>query len=234
MSSNSKRTSKTKRKRTSESAIEKSKKTKRRKKKSTAEKVQEFNEVIDQIEDSVEKGEVVESEVVRCSLITREELEKITRENSFILNPLLANASIQKDLEMAAMRSSDLPKLHKYLFDPVNQATFDDKTLVNLYSIAVKDHHAQMAIKVKIAEMSDKARLIKETGKMYLEREKQREIDSEDTSHTSEIIQALLSESMQHAIDDEINKKWGGSNSYRPPENKHYDIIAIDPNAEED
>lgn len=238
MPSNSKGTGKTKRKRTGQSAVNKAKKDKekklkkRRKKKTREEKHEAAMNAAEQIEQNVEEPTVTTA-VVPVQLVTREELEKLTRENSIALNPMLLNASLQKDFEMCNQRAADLYSLHQYLFDPANQCQFDEKTLVTLYSVGVKDHHAQMNAKLKIAEMSEKARVIRDTEKYFNEQKKQKEIEAEDTSHTSEIIQALLSESMRHALDDELNKKWGGSNSYRPPENTDYEILSVDPDAED-
>ena len=81
-------------------------------------------------------------------------------------------------------------------------------------------------------EISDKNRILREASKYYAELEKRKEIEASDESHTTEVIQALLTESMRQAMDDEIRKKWNGSNTYRPPENTNYEILAIDPNAD--
>lgn len=238
MPSNSKRTAKTKRKRTGESAVKqakvKVKKTKKRKKKPTPEELAaKAAAALNEVEENKKEDQPTKTTLMPVELITHEELEKITRENSFMLNPMLANASLQKDLAIASSRTSDLQKLHDHLFDVETLNWMDDKTKVSLYAVAVQDHHKTMAAKIKIAELSDKNRILRDVSKYYAELEKQKEIEATDTSHTSAIIQALLSESMRHAMDDEIQKKWGGSNSYRPPENTDFEILAIDENADE-
>lgn len=247
MPSDSKRTEKSKRKRSRKSTVDKAENKKRTKKTQKAKKTkkrkrltqEEINERAKAAFAEVEAGKVDVEEmqtttaIVPAQLLTREELDQFTRENSFLLNPVLANASLQKDLQLAAMRAHDLQNLHEYLHDPVNQANFDEKTLVTLYGIGIQDFHKTMTAKLKIAEMSDKARILRDASKYYVEQEKQREIAAEDTSHTSEIIRALLDESMRHALDDELNKKWQGSNSYRPPEESDYEILAIDENADD-
>lgn len=234
MPSNSKRTEKSKRKSSRQSVdteVKKAKK-KKRKKKTAEQKAAEMKAAFEQVESN--KKEEIVSTLVPVQLLSPGELESITRDNSFMLNPLIANASIQKDLVIASNRTKDLEALHNYLFDPINQSNMEDKTLVALYSIAINDHHKTIAEKIKISEISDKNRIIRDTLKYYVEKEKEREMESVDNSHTSEIIQALLSESMRHQMDDEIKKKWNGSNSYRPQENTDYEILAVDPDADKD
>lgn len=169
---------------------------------------------------------------VSTSIMSPSELQRYTRENSFILNPMLANAWFQKDLEFAVKRSNSAETLHDYLFDPLRLSQFEDKDLISLYGIAINDVNKRTQINLKLAETSEKHRLVRENMKIYLEMEKQRNLETPDNPHTSEILEALINESLRKSLDDEIRKKWGDNNSYRPPENEDYKIIAIDPDAD--
>ena len=231
--------------RNSESDATSSSKTKRRKSKSAkaksrksrkprltkAEKAERAKQAFFEVEENKTKPQ--ETSVMPVSLLTDEEIAAMTRENSFLLNPVVANASLQYDLINASSRAKDLENLHKYLFDPMNQTHMEDKTLVSLYAIAIQDHHKTNSEKIKLAEMSDKARLLREAAKFYTEQENRKEMRDIDNSHTSEIVHALLSESMRKAMEDEISKKWGGSNSYKPAEKIKYEIMSVDPNADD-
>ena len=167
-------------------------------------------------------------------IISIEDLYNLTEENSFLLNSAVPNIVFQKDVIFSQERAKSCKILHEYLFDKRTLDRLKDETLVNLYSIAINDLNKSRALNMKLAETSEKSRWFKDLHKTVHELNRQRlEAKTLEKDHTLEMIRYLLSGSMRLALEDELEKKYGGSNSYRPIENKNYEVITIDPTIED-
>lgn len=165
--------------------------------------------------------------------MSQEELDALNQTNSYLVNSQLMNNWFQRDIQFANRRAFDLEKLHNHLFDLETQANMDEKTLVALYNIGINDMNKRAQMMLKIAETSEKSRLIREINKRMADQAKKASIEGTEQSHTIKTLQLLLDESMRHTLEDECQKKYGSSNSYRPPEDESYEVLAIDINADE-
>lgn len=167
-------------------------------------------------------------------IISETELKSFTSENSFLLNPAIPNAIFNKDIIFSQERAESARGLHEHLFSMETLSKLDDKTLVSLYAIAIGDINRSRALNMKLAETSEKSRWYKEVAKFYQDIEKQKILSSSpEQSRSQELIQSLLSETMRHNMEDELEQKYGGSNSFKPIENRDYEIVTIDPDADD-
>lgn len=167
-------------------------------------------------------------------IISMEDLYNLTAENSFLLNSAVPNVVFQKDVIFSQERLNSCKTLHEYIFDKRTLDRFKDESLISLYSIAINDVNKSRALNMKLAETSEKARWFKDLSKTVHELGRQKlESQSLEKDHTVEMIRCLLTGSMRLALEDELEKKYGGSNSYRPIEDKNYEIVTLDPNIED-
>ena len=166
--------------------------------------------------------------------ISDEQLQQIIKENSLLLSPLAQNNWFEKCFAFEAMRMNTAMKVHQYLFDPRTFDRLEDKDIVTVYQALLKDAQHQKISNMKIVEMKETSRIISGLSKAYAEQEKRRQISSSgQQSHVDKLVQTLLDESLRHAMNDQMNKLYGGSNTYRPPEDKSFEIVVKDPNADE-
>lgn len=165
--------------------------------------------------------------------LTDEQLGNLIKENSFLISPLAQNNWFERCFAFEAQRMVDTQKLHNMLFDPSQIKDLENKELVTLYTTLIKDQQFQKTSNMKIVEMKENNRMISALSKAYAEQESRRQIAQSEQSHIDTMIQDLLDQSLRHAMDDQINKQIGGSNSYRPLENKNFDIVIKDKNADE-
>lgn len=167
------------------------------------------------------------------TLINKETLDNITKDNSFLLNPVIAHCWFQEDLLFARKRAVAAEKLHDLLFDPSMINQLEPKELISLYSVSLNDIQKQKQMNMKFVEMSDKHRLYRDTMKLYQEQEKRKAIQGSSSSHVDVIIDKILDESLRHSLDDQMLQQYQGSNSFKPKENAEFTIEVLDENADE-
>lgn len=126
-------------------------------------------------------------------------------------------------------------KVHDFLFSPQTFNNLENKDIINLYAILLNDLAKSRAQNMKLAETSEKSRFMKDLSKIMADLAKRKaEASSAEINDTTERIQILLDESIRMALDDEFDQKLGGSNTFKPVENKDYEIVTIDANADDD
>lgn len=161
------------------------------------------------------------------------QLAQVVRENSFLLNPITQNNWFEKSFEFEAQRMQSTQWLHGQIFDPAFLTTLKGDTVVNLYSTMLKDIQHQKSTNLKIVELKENNRVISGIAKAVAEQESRMKIAQTEKSHIDTFMSKLLDESLRYAMEDQQMKQIGGSNSYRPPENKNFEIIVKDANADE-
>lgn len=119
------------------------------------------------------------------------------------------------------------------IFAPNYVTKMDEKNVVTLYGMMLKDSQFQKTSNIKIAEIKENTRIIAGLTKMKAEQLKRQEIENQDTTHVGSLINTLLDESLRIAMNDQLELQTGGSNTYRPPENTNYEVISIDENADD-
>lgn len=178
-----------------------------------------------------EKGQVKNN----LEIVPIEELQKLTQENSFLLNPAIPNYIFQQDVIFSQIRAKSTMKVHDFLFSPQTFNNLESKDIINLYAILLNDLAKSRAQNMKLAETSEKSRFMKDLSKIMADLAKRKaEASSAEINDTTERIQILLDESIRMALDDEFDQKLGGSNTFKPVENKDYEIVTIDANADDD
>lgn len=166
-------------------------------------------------------------------MISDGQLEQMVRENSFLLSPVVQNNWFEKCFAFESKRMMSTEWLHSQVFDPAFLNNLKDEKIVDLYATMLNDVQKQKISNLKIIELKENNRIISGLAKAYAEQENRRKIAQSEQSHVDIFVQSLLDESLRHAMMDQQNKQIGNSNSYRPPENKKFDIIVKDANADE-
>ena len=161
------------------------------------------------------------------------QIAQVVRENSFLLNPVTQNNWFERSFDFEAERMQSAQWLHKQVFDPAFLNTLKGDVVVNLYSQMLKDVQHQKMSNLKIVELKENNRVVSGIAKAVAEQESRRQIAQSEKSHIDTWVQKVLDESLRYAMIDQENKQIGGSNSYRPPENKNFDIVVKDPNVDE-
>lgn len=157
----------------------------------------------------------------------------LTNESSYVTSAQMMAQWLQDDIKFANKRRNDLEKLHDHLFSLEAQNEMDYKTLVTLYGMGIKDVNTRTNQMIKIAETSEKSRFLRNLAQSFADQVKKTEMSTNSQSHTYRVVQALLDESMRYTLEDEMVRKYGNNNSYRPPEDESYEVLAMDPNADE-
>ena len=119
------------------------------------------------------------------------------------------------------------------IFSPNYITKMEEKNVVALYGMMLKDSQFQKTSNIKIAEIKENARIIAGLNKMKAEQIKRYEIENQDKTHVGSLVNTLLDESLRLAMNDQLDIQTGGINTYRPPENTNYEIISIDENMED-
>ena len=157
----------------------------------------------------------------------------MVQDNYFVLNPLVQNNWFDKCFDFEAKKLKSTEELHDLIFNPSYVTKMDEKNLVTLYGMMLKDSQFQKTSNIKIAELKENARIISGLAKMKAEQIKRQEIENQDTTHVGTLINTLLDESLRIAMNDQLELQTGGSNTYRPPENNNFEVVSMDENADE-
>jgi len=160
-------------------------------------------------------------------------MQQLIEGNSFVLNPLIQNNWFDKCFEFEKKKLSSTEKLHDLIFDPSYLKDMEEKNVITLFGMMLKDSQFQKSSNIKIAEIKENARIVAGLTKMKAEQVKRQEIESQDTTHVGSLINTLLDESLRIAMNDQLDLQTGGLNTYRPPENTDYNIVTLDENADD-
>lgn len=179
------------------------------------------------------KSKKIETKVVEGELLSSEEIDQMIADNAFVLNPLSQNGWFEKCFDFENLRMNSTRYLHEMVFNPSYLTKMDEKNVVTLYNTMLKDLQFQKMSNIKIAEMKENSRFITNITKLKAEQAKKKEIEGQDSTHIGKMIDNLLDESLRHAMADQMNVQYLGSNTYRPPENTNFEIMTIDENADD-
>lgn len=175
----------------------------------------------------------LEKKINAEEILSTGEVQQLVKENSFVLNPVVQNNWFEKCFNFEAKKLKDTEKLHDLIFSPSYIKDMEEKNIVSLYGMMLKDSQFQKTSNIKIAEIKENARIVTGLAKMKAEQIKRQEIENQDTTHVGSLINTLLDESLRLAMNDQLDLQTGGLNTYRPPENKDYEVISIDENADD-
>lgn len=175
----------------------------------------------------------LEKKIQAEEVLTNGEIQQLVKDNSFVLNPVVQNNWFEKCFEFEAKKLKSTEQLHDLIFSPSYIKDMEEKNIVTLFGMMLKDSQFQKSSNIKIAEIKENARIVTGLAKMKAEQIKRQEIENQDTTHVGSLINTLLDESLRLAMNDQLDLQTGGLNTYRPPENKDYEIVSIDENAED-
>lgn len=150
-----------------------------------------------------------------------------------MLSPLVQNTWFDKCFSFEAKKFKSTEQLHDMIFNPSFITNMEEKNVITLYGMMLKDNQFQKSSNIKIAEIKESNRIIAGLTKLKAEQIKRREIENQDSTHVGSLINTLLDQSLRLAMNDQLDVQTGGSNTYRPPENKNYEIVSIDENADD-
>ena len=175
----------------------------------------------------------LERKITNAEILSTQEVQQLVKENSFVLDPTVQNNWFEKCFEFEAKKLRSTEQLHDLIFSPTYIKDMEEKNIVTLFGMMLKDSQFQKTSNIKIAEIKENARIIAGLSKMKAEQIKRQEIKNQDTTHVGSLINTLLDESLRIAMNDQLEIQTGGINTYRPPENKDYEVISIDENADD-
>ena len=166
----------------------------------------------------------LEKKIKAEEMLSTNEVQQLIKENSFVLDPTVQNNWFEKCFEFEAKKLKSTEQLHDLIFNPSYIKDMDEKNVVTLFGMMLKDSQFQKTSNIKIAEIKENTRIISGLTKMKAEQIKRQEIENQDTTHVGSLINTLLDESLRIAMNDQLEIQTGGSNTYRPPENTNYEV----------
>ena len=175
----------------------------------------------------------IEKKIDKQENLSTPEVKQLVRENSFVLNPTVQSNWFDRCFEFEAKKLRSTERLHDMIFSPSYLKDMDEKNIITLFGMMLKDSQFQKTSNIKVAEIKENTRIITELTRMKAEQKKRQEIEGQDVTHVGSLINNLLDESLRLAMNDQLDLRTGGLNTYRPPENTNYEIISIDENAED-
>ncbi len=153
--------------------------------------------------------------------------KEFVKDLSAIGNPAIMGTLMEDDIYYSHLRNQNLNKLEDYIHTPQQFERFEDKDILNLYGMKLKDRQFYANFKLKLALAQDQSKALREVTKMVVDKEVA-DLNL-DQAESYKQLNNLMEGSMRENLIGQIEFDYSSSNTVKPVEKCDFEEVIYDP-----